>query len=93
MAGPFLWLRRRQLWRRPFPPEWLSYLEARVPFFRRLPPELRQRFLELLKVFIWEKEFIGANGLLITDEIRVVVGATAVQLVLHLGLSYYDQLR
>jgi Mlc titration factor MtfA (ptsG expression regulator) len=93
MAGPFRWFRRRQLLRRPVPPEWLSYLEARVPFFRTLSPELRQRFLELLKVFVWEKEFIGANGFLITDEVRVVVGATAVQLVLHLGLSYYDRLR
>ena len=93
MAGPFRWFRRRQLLRRPFPSEWLSYLEARVPFFRMLSPELRQRFLELLKVFVWEKEFIGANGFLITDEVRVVVGATAVQLVLHLGLSYYDRLR
>jgi Mlc titration factor MtfA (ptsG expression regulator) len=93
MAGPFRWFRRRQLLRRTFPPEWLGYLEERVPFFRALSPELRQRFLELLKVFVWEKEFIGANGFIITDEVRVVVGATAVQLVVHLGLSYYDRLR
>jgi len=93
MAGPFRWFRRRQLLRRPVPPEWLGYLEARVPFFRTLSPELRQRFLDLLKVFVWEKEFIGANGFAITDEVRVVVGATAVQLVLHLGLGYYDRLR
>ena len=93
MVSPFRWFRRRQLQRRPFPPEWLSYLEARVPFFRKLSPELRQRFLEQLKVFVWEKEFIGANGFLITDEVRVVVGATAIQLVVHLGLSYYDRLR
>lgn len=93
MAGPFRWFRRRQLQRRTCPPEWLGYLEERVPFFRTLSPELRQRFLGLLKVFVWEKEFIGANGFIITDEVRVVVGATAVQLVLHLGLSYYDRLR
>ena len=64
-----------------------------MPFFRTLSPELRQRFLDQLKVFVWEKEFIGANGFTITDEVRVVVGATAVQLVLHLGLGYYDRLR
>ncbi len=79
--------------RRPFPPEWLGYLEARVPFFRKLSPELRQRCLDQLKVFAWEKEFIGANGFVITDEVRVVVAATAVQLVLHLGLGHYDRLR
>lgn len=93
MAGLIRWFRRRQLRRRPFPPEWLSHLEARVPRFRTLPPPLRKRFLELLKLFVWEKEFIGANGFVITDEVRVVVGATAIQLVLHLGLDYYDRLR
>jgi hypothetical protein len=93
MVNPFRWFRRRQLQRRTFPPEWLSHLEAHVPFFRGLSPELRQRFLEQLKVFVWEKEFVGANGFFITDEVRVVVGATAIQLVLHLGLSYYDRLR
>jgi hypothetical protein len=93
MAGPFRWFRRRQLLRRPVPPEWLGYLEARVPFFRTLSPELRQRFLDQLKVFVWEKEFIGANGFELSDEVRVVVGATAVQLVVHLGLEYYDRLR
>jgi hypothetical protein len=92
MLGPLRTLWRRHLLRRPFPPEWLGHLEARVPFFRTLAPELRQGFLDKLKVFAWEKEFIGAGGLTVTDEIRVVVAATAVQLVVHLDLSYYDRL-
>ncbi len=92
MPGPLRWFSRRRLLRRPFPPAWLGYLEARVPFFRGLAPELRPGFLDKLKVFVWEKEFIGANGFVITDEVRVVVGATAVQLVVHLDLSYYDRL-
>ncbi|QSQ16906.1 M90 family metallopeptidase [Myxococcus landrumensis] len=93
MPGLFRLLRRRRLLRRPFPPEWLGHLDARVPFFATLSPALRQTFLDKLKVFAWEKEFIGAGGLEITDEIRVVVSATAVQLVVHLDLAYYDRLR
>lgn len=93
MPGLFRTLRRRRLLRRPFPPEWLGYLEQRVPFFQELAPPLRERFLEQLKVFAWEKEFIGAGGFSITDEVRVVVAATAVRLVVHLDLSYYDRLR
>jgi MtfA peptidase len=93
MPGLFRTLRRRRLLRRPFPPEWLGYLERRVSFFGELPPALRQRFLELLKLFAWEKEFIGAGGFSITDEVRVVVSATAVRLVVHLDFSYYDRLR
>jgi len=92
MLGLFRLLRRPLLQRRPLPPEWLRYLDTHVPFFAKLSPELRQRFLDQLKVFIWEKEFIGAGGFAITEQVRVVVAATAVQLVLHLGLSYYDRL-
>jgi Mlc titration factor MtfA (ptsG expression regulator) len=93
MIGLFRTLRRRSLRRRPFPPAWLGYLERHVPFVQELAPEPRQRFLELLKLFAWEKEFIGAGGFTITDEVRVVVSATAVRLVLYLDLSYYDRLR
>ncbi|MCE9666498.1 zinc-dependent peptidase [Myxococcus stipitatus] len=93
MPGLFRQFRRGRLARRPFPPEWLAYLDARVPFFATLSASLREDFLAKLKVFAWEKEFIGAGGLVITDEIRVVVSATAVQLVVHLDLSYYDRLR
>jgi len=92
MLGLFRLLRRPLLQRRPLPSEWLRYLDTHVPFFAKLSPELRQRFLDQLKVFVWEKEFIGAGGFAITEEVRVVVAATAVQLVLHLGLSYYDRL-
>jgi hypothetical protein len=53
---------------------------------------MRQRFLEMLKIFIWQKYFIGAGGMVITDEVRVVISACAVRLVLHLDLSYYDRL-
>ncbi|WNG24659.1 zinc-dependent peptidase [Cystobacter fuscus] len=93
MSGLLRTLRRNHLRRRPFPPEWLGHLERHVSFFQELAPEPRQRFLELLKLFAWEKEFIGAGGFTITDEVRVVVSATAVRLVLYLDFSYYDRLR
>ena len=66
---------------------------AARPLLPRLSPALRERFLEQLKLFAWEKEFIGAGGFTITDEVRVVVAATAVRLVVHLDLSYHDRLR
>jgi len=46
----------------------------------------------MLKIFIWEKYFIGAGGMVITDEVKVVISACAVRLVLHLDLSYYERL-
>ena len=78
--------------KRPLPPEWAGWLERSVPFFPELEGELRERFLDYLKGFVWSKHFFGAGGLEITDEHRVVIGAAAVRLVLHLDLSYYDNL-
>jgi len=93
MLGLFRQMQRSKLQQRPVPDEWLGYLNAHVPFFWKFSPELRQRFLEHLKVFVWEKKFVGAGGLTMTDEVRVVVAATAVRLVMFLGLSYYDRLK
>jgi MtfA peptidase len=84
--------KRRRLARRPFPEAWQRHLDERVAFFRSLDDSLRQRFLDHLKVFAWEKHFIGAGGLEITDEIKVVISAAAVRLTLHMDLSMYDRL-
>ena len=78
--------------KRPLPPEWLGWLEQYVPFFPELEGELRERFLRYLRAFVWDKHFFGAGGLEITDEHRVVVAAAAVRLIMHLDMSYYDDL-
>lgn len=85
--------RRSRYLRRPVPEGWTAILERRVPFFRALPEQLRPGFLDKLKVFIWEKEWVPANGMEITEEVQVVIAATAVRLIVHLDLSYYDRLR
>jgi MtfA peptidase len=85
-------IRRRRLARRPFPPAWLDILETRVPSFRHLSGPVRDRFLECVTIFAHEKTFTPAGGMAITDEVRVVISACAVRLILHLDLSYYDRL-
>jgi Mlc titration factor MtfA (ptsG expression regulator) len=84
--------KRRRLAKRPFPQEWLPYIEQHVGFYEFLHDELRQRFLDLLKVFVWEKHFFGAGGMEISERVKVVLAAAAVRLVLYLDLSYYDRL-
>ncbi len=85
--------RRKQRSKRPFPAEWIPHLERRVPFYKRLPDDLGDRFRELLKLFVWEKHFIPAGGLEeVTEEMQVVIGASAVRLVLHLTPDHFDRL-
>jgi Mlc titration factor MtfA (ptsG expression regulator) len=92
MAGLIRTLRRRKLAHRAIPESWPAILTARVSFFGRLAGEDRARFLQYLNAFVGEKHFIGAGGMEITDEVRVVIGACAVRLILNLDLSFYDRL-
>lgn len=92
MFGLFTKMRRRRLSERPLPAAWPALLSENVPFSRHLEGELRDEFLTLLKIFVWEKQWIGAKGMEITDEVKVTIGAAAVRLVLHIGLEPYDRL-
>jgi Mlc titration factor MtfA (ptsG expression regulator) len=84
--------RRERLKRRPFPPEWLAILRARVPCFNRLGPDDQRELLGHIRVFLAEKTFEGCNGLVITDEIRLTIAAQACILLLHRDTDYYPGL-
>ena len=58
-----------------------------------MPDELRVRFEGLVRTFLAEKEFVGCNGLAITDEIRVTIAAHACLLLLGRPGRIYDELR
>jgi MtfA peptidase len=89
-----LWdaLRRRLAAREPFPSAWRAILERRVPFYRRMDAATRAAFEDKLKIFVRTKSFEGAGGLRITDEIKVVIGATAARLVTNLPHEHYEDL-
>ena len=83
------WLRRRP--RAPGLPDalWNATL-ARYPFLADRPPQDLARLRQMAAEFLARKEFHGAGGLVITDEIALAIAAQAVLPVLHLGLSWYD---
>ncbi len=83
--------RRREAFARPLPPEFVAYIERNVPARRRMPAELRARHDGLINAFLAEKDFVGCNGLEITDEIRVTIAALACLLVLA-RRGHYDEL-
>ena len=85
----FGWLRRRR--RGPELPEplWRATLD-RYPFLADRPETEVARVREMAAAFLGSKEFHGAGGLVITDEIALAIAAQAVVPVLHLGLGWYD---
>jgi Mlc titration factor MtfA (ptsG expression regulator) len=82
------WLRRR---RAPDLPDalWHATL-ARYPFLGERGEEELARLRAMSAAFLKQKEFHGAGGLVITDEIALAIAAQAVLPVLHLGLGWYD---
>ena len=92
MSGIIRRWRRRRLLRHPFPPEWDELLRTRVPWFPVMGPDLQGRLRQLVTIFLHEKYFIPAQGMEITEEVRVVIAAGAVRLVLGLDISLFDHL-
>ena len=62
-----------------------------MPARRRMPAELRARHDSLVSAFLAEKQFVGCNGLVVTDEIRATIAALACLLVLG-RRGHYDAL-
>lgn len=65
----------------PFPPEWRSLLRHSVPLYQRMPSELRAKLEPVVRAFLHDVEFIGCNGLVVTDDMRLTVAAQACLLV------------
>jgi MtfA peptidase len=85
---PLRSLRRRRLQAQPFPASWLPHLE-RLPFYRQLDERCQERLRQDLRVMIAERRWEGCGGLVLDDEIRVVVAATACLLLLGLDHDHY----
>ncbi|AKJ28663.1 membrane protein [Caldimonas brevitalea] len=74
---------------RPIPDPLWHYTLARYPFLARLAPSDAQELRRLSTLFLAEKEFTGAGGIAVTDEMAVAVAAQACLPVLKLGLQLY----
>jgi Mlc titration factor MtfA (ptsG expression regulator) len=84
----FGWLRRTRAREIPAP-LWSATL-ARYPFLADWPAHEQDRLRELAAGFLARKEFTGAGGLVVNDEMALAIAAQAVLPVLHLGLGWYD---
>ncbi|MYM64466.1 zinc-dependent peptidase [Pseudomaricurvus sp. HS19] len=82
--------RRRQLLRStPLAPGWLALLQSDFPLYRRLPADLQQKLQGHMQVFMAEKVFVGCDGFVVTDEVRLLIAAQACLLILNNGNDYY----
>ncbi len=81
--------RRKKLTEAPFPPAWEDIIRRNVAHYCMLEDAQRAHLCALIQVFIAEKNWEGAGGLELTDEIRVTISAQACLLLLGLPHNYY----
>lgn len=55
-------------------------LQQQFSFYKKLNPKHKQYFEHRVASFIMDKHFIGRDGLVVTDEMKVLISATAVML-------------
>ncbi|WP_331610488.1 M90 family metallopeptidase [Povalibacter sp.] len=67
----------------PLPHAWQQWLRDDVPAYPRLPSTLQQRLHGLIQIFVRQKSFVGCNGLVVTERMKVVIAANACLLVLN----------
>lgn len=84
---------RQLIAKRPFPANWRAILKRRMPYFRSLPADLQLQLKQHIQVFIAEKQFIGCQGIVIDDEMRVTIAAQACLLLLNRETDYYPKLK
>ncbi|MGE3599319.1 MAG: zinc-dependent peptidase [Dehalococcoidia bacterium] len=94
-----LWVVRGVQWRivieppdEPVPPHWEEIIRRNVPLAGRLTTDSFQRLLKLVQAFLRKKNFEGANGFEVTDEVRVTIAAHAALLLLRLDVGLFPGL-
>ena len=80
---------RRELLAAPFPADWVGYLTLNVPAYPRLPETQRQKLRDTTRILVAEKNWEGAGGLAMTEEIKVTVAGHAARLVLGFDGDYF----
>lgn len=90
MFGLREWRRRRILKHAVLPEElWRAVLRA-VPLCAGFSTEELRRLRALTLLFLHEKSIEGAQGVEVTDEMRLVIAVQCCIPILNLGLDYYD---
>ena len=80
--------RRQKIVEEPFPAEWLSYLDNNVKHYAFLNPDEQNRLQGDLRIIMAEKNWEGALGFIVTDEVKVTVSAMAA--LLTVGFERHD---
>lgn len=86
------WLRarrRRKLLAAPFPIRWEAILNRTVGHYPRLSPPEQARLRDVTRILVAEKDWSGAGGLFVSEEMKVTIAAGAGLLLLGGDRGFY----
>jgi Mlc titration factor MtfA (ptsG expression regulator) len=86
------WIRdhqRRKILETPFSPAWESILKTNVAHYQRLNEVERNYLRDLVQIFIAEKHWEGCGGLILNEEMKVIIAAEACLMILALPHDLY----
>jgi hypothetical protein len=86
------WRRQRAL-AAPLSPALLALLARNLPIYPRLDADLQSQLQRLVRQFLYDKRFVGCDGLVVDDEMRVSIAGQACLLLLNRHSKVYPQLR
>jgi Mlc titration factor MtfA (ptsG expression regulator) len=75
----------------PLSPEWREIL-AGVPLYQRMPEELRAALEPVMRTFLADITFVGCQGLVVTDQMRLTIAMQACALVVRRDVRVYSEL-
>jgi len=82
----------RRLLARTLPSRWETILGRDTPCFRHLTPTEREQLCRHIRIFLAKKNFVGCAGVVVTQDMRVVIAAYACLLLLNLDNDFYPSL-
>lgn len=85
------WRLKRAL-RQPMPAGFAAILARNIAVYARMPAPLREQLHKLVQQFLFQKKFIGCEGLDVDDEMRVTIAGQACLLLLNRPSRVYPAL-
>lgn len=91
---PYLTKRRRELHQvEPLTIQQQQILQRAMPLYNRLPDSLRHQLNGHIQVFLKEKKFIGADGLIVEANMCLLIAANACLLLLNRHSDYFTNVK
>ena len=69
--------KRKSIVRLPFKKQWRKIIQRRMPYFKKMPTDLQLQLKRHIQVFLSEKKFVGCQGIVINDDIKITIAAQA----------------